>query len=720
MNSSIHPQGVFAPSSTTARNVAPRSPAVRQMPPDRNVTRESFEDTYVRFIFYCNPAVPQHTDTATLREAFQTPPKSGGKSFDTFLLFELIKQLESKELKTWAELALKLGVEPPDQDKGQSSQKIQQYAVRLKRWMHSMHVDAFFEYLLDRPNTYWTDIPTDQNPVNENGRDGVAAEDDMALRSLLPHIRPRRGRRKPEDDDLSKSPSQRPSMEPPPMGDELPSAHPNAMSAWSAHADARGSAFLFPVADPLRLNTGAGQNSRPPWTNLGGDTLQTPMTAYPHSAITPSTRQQFWADEPKSAITPSKARLNKRHGAKVVSSAWRSGLGGTGKTRGRPRLNRDGNQDGPFSAFPSSDLPTFKIPLPVPPLQTQNNGGSTHQIIPASGPPALTLVTSPTTIQAPSAPTTPIVNSPTPTGPQLSQNPRPAKRSRLSLQVPARVGGEVRLATPPPMVMVNGQAPTTVDHHNLQGPSTTLDHHSLHSPARPSSNCPTMKLVSPPQALPPQNFHQPNGPQQPPQEPAPRGLRFEDPSDRTNKDDLYGFFAHEVLTADWFDAAGAPIPPCGADEAWAIINTIIENLLKAANTKDAFLINLAALAGGKVLMSTTNLRMTRVEEGRERNRYRCSWELRLGDIKGAYSMEETVECKRFKKVEESEEGGAREGTESAVGREDGEGDGRAPATAEEWQRKYFAMCKAIEKKDRELAEVRLKVVQALREPRVGS
>ncbi len=37
--------------------------------------------------------------------------------------------------------------------------------------------------------------------------------------------------------------------------------------------------------------------------------------------------------------------------------------------------------------------------------------------------------------------------------------PRPAKRSRLSLQVPERVGGEVRLATPPPpVVMVNGEA----------------------------------------------------------------------------------------------------------------------------------------------------------------------------------------------------------------------------------------------------------------------
>lgn len=563
-----------------------------------------------------------------------------------------------------------------------------------------MHVDAFFEYLLDRPNVYWTDIPADQNPVCESGRDGVAAEDDMALRSLLPHIRPRRGRRKPEEDDLSKSPSQRPSMETPPVGDDLSSAHPNAMGAWSAHPDARGSVFLFPVSDPLRLNTGMGQPSGPPWVGQN-DTLQTPMTAYPQSAITPSTRQAFWADEPKSAITPSRAKMNKRHGAKVVSSAWRSGLGGTGKTRGRPRLNRDGNQDGPFSAFPSSEVPTFKVPMPVPPIQNQNKGARPHQQVPAFSPTHLTLVASPTAIHGPSAPATPVTNSPTPTGPQLAQNPRPAKRSRLSLQVPERVGGEVRLASPPPVVMVNGQAPMTRDYRNLQNSSST--------------NAPTVNLVGPPQAAPPANnndtSHQSNGPPPPQQQPAQTGIGFEDPADRTNIDALEGFFAHEILTADWFDATGKSITPCGADEAWAIINTVIENLLKAATTKDAFLINLAALAGGKVLMSTTNLRIERLEEGEETNRYRCTWELRLGDIRGIYSMDETVPTKRWKKKENQTGGeGEREGRESTVGRDE-------ESSAEHWQKKYAVMCEAVKKRDRELAEVRLKVVQALREPR---
>lgn len=104
----------------------------RRALPDRNLDGASIEDAYVAFILYCNPAVPSEVETSALREAFRSPPKSGGKTFSTFALFELIKKLETKELKTWAELALKLGVEPPDQEKGQSSQKIQQYAVRLK------------------------------------------------------------------------------------------------------------------------------------------------------------------------------------------------------------------------------------------------------------------------------------------------------------------------------------------------------------------------------------------------------------------------------------------------------------------------------------------------------------------------------------------------------------------------------------------------------------
>lgn len=105
--------------------------AERQLP-SREVTDETLDDAYVAFILYCNPSVPLSVDTSELRRGLRSPPKSDGKSFSTYALFELIRKLENKELKSWSRLAILLGVEPPVPEKNQSTQKVQQYAVRLK------------------------------------------------------------------------------------------------------------------------------------------------------------------------------------------------------------------------------------------------------------------------------------------------------------------------------------------------------------------------------------------------------------------------------------------------------------------------------------------------------------------------------------------------------------------------------------------------------------
>lgn len=106
--------------------------SVRPTLPDRHVTTDTIEDAYVRFIFYCNPALPLTSETASLREAFRSPPRSGGKSFNTFTVFELVCKFYNKEIRTWTELTTRLGVEPPDPSKDESAQKIAQYGVRLK------------------------------------------------------------------------------------------------------------------------------------------------------------------------------------------------------------------------------------------------------------------------------------------------------------------------------------------------------------------------------------------------------------------------------------------------------------------------------------------------------------------------------------------------------------------------------------------------------------
>jgi len=109
--------------------------------PDRHVTEQTIDQAFAAFILYANPNFPLDTDTVELKRIFRTPPRSDGKDFGIFTLWKLIQKLSTKEIKTWAQLALDLGVEPPTTANGGSAQKVQQYTVRLKVSPHT--VEAF-------------------------------------------------------------------------------------------------------------------------------------------------------------------------------------------------------------------------------------------------------------------------------------------------------------------------------------------------------------------------------------------------------------------------------------------------------------------------------------------------------------------------------------------------------------------------------------------------
>ncbi|KAK0748537.1 ARS binding protein 2-domain-containing protein, partial [Apiosordaria backusii] len=641
------------------------SPSTARPPlPNRQVNATNIEDAYVDFILHCNPCVPPGTDTSALREAFRALPKSGGKSFSAYLLFDLIKQFDTKQLKTWAELAIKLGVDPPGE--GESGQKIQQYAARLKRWMKSMHVDAFFEYLMERESPYWTEIPDENVPIAELEREGVAAEDDMALRALLPHIKPKRGRRRPGEDDLGKSPSQRPS----PQVDEGENG-----GAWTAEpltGARRESVFVFPPPpDPSRLNPSAA--------TFAHDLVQTPLTAtpltaYPHSAITPSTRASFWADEPRSAITPSRRNAHKRHGAKVVSSAWRrGGVGGTGKIRGRPPNSRPVNMEGPFSAFPATPG-GFKSASPNP-EETNPPNGNGGMILPRTsiknwGAPAASPLTTTSPVVATQSPVHP---SPVHPSPVESVHSRPAKRSRLSLQVPERVGGEVRLATPPPVVMVNGQA--TDQPPPIPPPQQ-------HQPQQPGQ---TASPINYPGGL----NNQPLIP------PAHSPAMYHDPLDKTNMAEVEGLFVTDLMNAEWFDAQGNKIPACSGDEAWAFTQAVLNRLRSTASSQQDFLINLSALAGGGILMPKKSLKVVKLAELADRTRYKSHWKLRYGSIVGDFSMEEEVMHGAWKKKKDNGMGGGETGVV-------------------DWEQKYKELMVAYRKKEEESMGFRKKMIDLAR------
>lgn len=582
-------------------NTTPKSPGVRPMLPNRSVTSVSIEDAYVSFILHCNPAVPLDVDTSSLREAFRTPPKSEGKSFSTFTLFELIAKLHQKEIKTWAELALRLGVDPPDHEKGQSSQKIQQYAVRLKRWMHSMHVNAFFDYLLDNPHAYWTQIPTDNNPVCEEGRDGVAAEDDMALRALLPQIRPRRGRKRPEEDGLSRSPSQRPRLDSPSFnGDAYPS-RPDPINSWTAHPDSR-QAFVFPPVD-TRTSILQGSESAYPWQQ---EVHRESMTAYPHSAITPTTRGNFWPEsaEPRSAVSPKSKPLGRRHGAKAVSSAWRSiGVSASGKARGRPPMNR--NAETPLSAYPS-DRSVSGPPPPIMFDSTLHSGTPTPAHI------------------APPEPE-PSARTPEPTSAHSARPPRPG---RLSLQVPERTSGPVRLATPPPpIVMVNGR--NTVN--GSDNPNTTL-------PPADVGSGPQLGYTI---------FDRTSAMYLNPENPSRVDKIDLDGNDTTNHDEVESVFVVTLTSCTWFDPSGELGARPSVAEVLALVRSVIRSIADQALTKEAFLINLAALVGGHFMIRPER-EVHRLEVGPDYTKYLCKWDLHYGAIRGTFTLTETVPHSKWK------------------------------------------------------------------------
>ena len=103
----------------------------RTLPPT-DVTNEDLDDRYLQFILYCNPSIPDAVDPTELKQGLRSPPRSDGKNYCPWVIYRLIARLESKEIKSWTSLVVEMGVELPDASRNQSTQKVQQYAVRLK------------------------------------------------------------------------------------------------------------------------------------------------------------------------------------------------------------------------------------------------------------------------------------------------------------------------------------------------------------------------------------------------------------------------------------------------------------------------------------------------------------------------------------------------------------------------------------------------------------
>ncbi|CAG8542913.1 5375_t:CDS:10 [Diversispora eburnea] len=159
-----------------------------------DVTQENIADRYLEFILYCNPSAPSDLDVSSLIRSFNAVPKSDGKTFETWVLFQLVSKHNSGEIKTWTKLAQQLGVERTNES---SPQKIQQYAVRLKKWMRSIHIDAFFDFILSKPNEYY-----DEPHKNPTGLEPSNGADDSDETDLVLKLIKRASSKQGSDDDL--------------------------------------------------------------------------------------------------------------------------------------------------------------------------------------------------------------------------------------------------------------------------------------------------------------------------------------------------------------------------------------------------------------------------------------------------------------------------------------------------------------------------------------
>lgn len=180
---------------------------------------------------------------------------------------------------------------------------------------------------------------------------------------------------------------------------------------------------------------------------------------------------------------------------------------------------------------------------------------------------------------------------------------------------------------------------------------------------------------------------------------------FEGLEDRTNLDGLVSYFTHVLHNSDWVDPQGNQQEIAGLDECTAMVNATIEHMYKNAESSQAFLINLAALCGAKMLMSNRP-RCYRVETSEGVYSYYFDWQYRFGPLKGQFTMAHSVPVTMWKKPEPGERRG-------------GGGGGEAPEqeeglTAQQWQAKYGALMDEMEKRDRELFEMQNKMLAAMK------
>ena len=159
---------------------------------------------------------------------------------------------------------------------------------------------------------------------------------------------------------------------------------------------------------------------------------------------------------------------------------------------------------------------------------------------------------------------------------------------------------------------------------------------------------------------------------------------FEKMTDRTNVDTLVAYFTQSMQESEWRDTEGKIIDSVNTEGANAMVHAMLQTMYKTASSPQAFLINLAALAGSTTLV-TSRPKCTRLGEDENDFIYKCEWEYRFGEVKGGFTFEQKVPqsmWSRFKKKD------------AHTDYPDDE-----QKCAEHWQNKYLALISEMKKRE---------------------
>lgn len=181
---------------------------------------------------------------------------------------------------------------------------------------------------------------------------------------------------------------------------------------------------------------------------------------------------------------------------------------------------------------------------------------------------------------------------------------------------------------------------------------------------------------------------------------------FEKIEDRTNIDSLLSYFVQQTHESQWFDEQGNPDEPASMNEAAALVNATLENMLKTSTSSQAFLINLAALAGARTLLAT-KARCYRLQDDDDFYHYRFEWEYRFGHFRGQFNMTQSVPRTMWKKPTK----------DPMNARATNDGGGSGGLSAADWQRKYTVLLDEMRQRDEELFDLRAKMMKSMQRER---